>query len=548
MVCLKYKTKNFFCIKKSILYSVLYALIIALVFLIMDKLYSINNEYYLFEFTGREFLNKMFLLTLLISVIPEKKVRLLIYINMLLFSFIQFVHFEYFGKNISGIEFYLFATNIGETLETLNSMLGMIFIPSMIVLFTFFIIYGVDSKFNNHMFKYKHGLHIFLVVILIMLGKVFYISNIKVGKLVSAHSKEIYPVVNRHSSRNFFVSANYFFTGILPKKIFGKDQNFPTLDKPQMIQNDINRTVILIVGESLRYDYFALENNKLTPKLQSLKDNDGFYFKKVYSGGTMTKVSFSVLVNRLKYPEGLVQVNREDNCIFKLAKENNIKTSFISAQNNQQLQMIRDMMCPKYIDEFISRSDFGNYIVPTGYDEDLQRMLSKLKSLNDNNLIVMQQRGSHSPYESRFPKHFDKYSAYENSVLYTDNTIYNLIDYIEKESENQEVFMFFVSDHGELLGENGKKGHGDLEQKVYEVPFLMYTNSKSKDTDKIFNNIKNHYDISNYIIDLLGYKADLPTGDDREIYIMNSDLEGFSGYGKIKIINGIESNIEINRN
>jgi len=125
--------------------------------------------------------------------------------------------------------------------------------------------------------------------------------------------------------------------------------------------------------------------------------------------------------------------------------------------------------------------------------------------------------------------------------------LYDLIKYIDNEA-TQETYIFYVSDHGELLGENGKNGHGHLEKNVYEVPFLMYTNSKSKETKEIFSNIRSHYDISNYIIHLLGYKADMPSGADREIYIMNSDLDGFSGYGKIKIVDGIETDIELLRN
>ena len=512
----------------------------------MDWLYSFSNEHFLFELSVKEFFYKIFSMIILISIIPSKKIRLSIYITMVSFSLFQYIHFEYFGKNISAIEFYLFATNLGETFETLGSMLSIMFVPLIIVLFASLLIYLIDSKFNSHIFKLKYGVHLVIIVLLFLSGKVFYISNIKVETLEHHHSKYLYPMINRHSLRNFYVSLNYFTVGILPKKIFGKNSKFSILDKPEIIQKDINRTVVLIIGESLRYDYFTLDNNKLTPKLQTLKEDKNFYFKKIYSGGTMTKVSVSVLINRLKYPEGLVQINNEDNCLFRLAKENNIQTNFISAQKGKYLLMIRDMICPKYIDNLINRDDFEQDIVPTGYDEDLKTMLEKL-DISNNSLIVLQHRGSHSPYKRQYPTSFNHYSPYENTALYTDSSLYNLIKYIDSES-TQETFIFYVSDHGELLGENGKKGHGHLEKNVYEVPFLMYTNSKSKELRDIFKYVRNHYDISTYITHLLGYKVDLPTKEDREIYIMNSDLDGFSGYGKIKIIDGVESNIEFIRN
>ena len=360
-------------------------------------------------------------------------------------------------------------------------------------------------------------------------------------------NKIIYPVANRHSARNFFVSMNYFLAGILPKKAFGTSLEFPILEKPKLLHYDLNRTVILIIGESLRYDVFALYDNKLTLKLQSLKSDKNFFHKKIYAGGTMTKVSVATLINRLKYPSTLQQINDEKNCLFKLAKENDFGTYFLSAQRDKNLEMIRDMICPKSIDTLITRDTFDSYMLPSGYDEDLKTVLKKLNILDKNNFIVMQQRGSHSPYAKQYPTAFNQYDAYENTALYTDTTLYDLIELI-KEDRAQEIFLFYVSDHGELLGENGKQGHGTLEKQVYEVPFLMYTNSRSQELKTVFKTVKSHYDLSNYMLRLLGYEADINRGEDREIYILNSDLDGFSGYGVVKIKDSIEQAMEIRRN
>jgi glucan phosphoethanolaminetransferase (alkaline phosphatase superfamily) len=257
-------------------------------------------------------------------------------------------------------------------------------------------------------------------------------------------------------------------------------------------------------------------------------------------------VSVSTLINRLKYPNGLPQISQEDNCLFKLAKENNFSTYFLSGQTTSHLQIIRDLMCPKYIDKLVDRNDFPVYIKPKGYDEDLQTLIEKMNLLEEKHLIVLQQRGSHSPYAKQYPKEYDKHTPYENTALYTDNSLYKLIKYV-KENSKSETFLFYVSDHGELLGENGKKGHGHLSKEVYEVPFLMYTNSKNEKLKEQFKHTKNHYDISNYVLSLLGYKAELIKEEDRRLYILNADLDGFSGYGTIDINSSVESRIEIKR-
>jgi glucan phosphoethanolaminetransferase (alkaline phosphatase superfamily) len=512
----------------------------------MDKAYALSNEYFIFKFTSKEFFNKLLIFALLVSLMPKSKARIVIYFLIILFSFSQYVHFEYFGKNINAIEFYLLGTNLHESIEVFSTMLGMVLIPLIISLVAFITLLLLDKHIATKAFKYKHGLTVLLIALLALNIQMFYVTNLKKGKLKHSQSKLLYPTTNRHSARNFFVSANYFVFGILPKKLSSSVADYPVLEKPILIDNDVNRTVILVIGESLRYDTFSLHDNKLTPKLQSLKSDENFFYKKVYSGGTMTKVSVSTLINRLKYPNGLPQISQEDNCLFKLAKENDFSTYFLSGQTTSHLQIIRDLMCPKYIDKLVDRNDFPAYMKPKGYDEDLQTLIVKLDILKEKNLIVLQHRGSHTPYEKQYPKEYDKYSSYENTALYTDNSLYQLIKYVKENSKN-ETFLFYVSDHGELLGENGKKGHGHLSKEVYEVPFLMYTNSKNEKLKEQFKYTKNHYDISNYVLSLLGYKAELIKEEDRTIYILNADLDGFSGYGMLDINSSIESQIEKKR-
>jgi len=546
MVCLKYKERNFVCVKKSILYSLLYAFLFTLVLLFMDKAYALSNEYFIFEFTSKEFFNKLLIFALVLSLIPKPKARVIIYLLIIVVSFVQYVHFDYFGKNINAIEFYLLGTNLHETIEVFSTMMGMILIPLVIVVIALILLLLLDRYVAVKSFKYKHGLPILLVVLLALNMQMFYVTNLKTGKLKHSQSKLLYPTTNRHSARNFFISANYFLFGVLPKKLSHSGASFPILKKPELITKDLNRTVILVIGESLRYDTFSLHDNKLTPKLQSLKEDKNFFYKKVYSGGTMTKVSVSTLINRLKYPNGLSQISQEDNCLFRLAKENKFGTYFLSGQTTSHLQIIRDLMCPKYIDKLIDRDDFTTYMQPKGYDEDLETLIQKIGILKEKNFIVLQHRGSHSPYEKQYPKEYDRYSSYENTALYTDNSLYELINYVKENSKN-ETFLFYVSDHGELLGENGMKGHGHLLKEVYEVPFLMYTNTKNSQLKEQFKYVKNHYDISNYVLSLLGYKADLIKDEDRTLYILNADLDGFSGYGVIDINKSVESKMEIKR-
>lgn len=534
--------------KKLFFFNFVYALFTSIIFIMMDKVYTLHNPHFIFDFTILEFTKKLLLLFLFISILQKKIIRLSIFFLLILFSFFQYIHFEYFERNIQGIEFYLFFTEIYETFETLNNMLSLITFPLIISLSSAFLIYLVDKTISKNLYFFKYAGLLFFTALLGVNMYIYTIINIQHKRLSHFHIKWICPMTHRHSSRNFFVSLNYFIYGIMPQKISTIHSDYPLLKKPSLIHKDINKTIILCIGESLRYDKFSMKHkNNFTPRLQAMKDNHLIYIKKIYAGGTVTKVSVATLINRLKYPKSFLQVTQENNCLFKLAKENHLNTYFISRQANIQLEMIRDTICPKYIDNFIYREKFVNYIKPLGYDEDLQKIIKKIDILKANNFIVLQHRGSHSPYKKQYPETFKQYpNSYDNTVLYTDYSLSKLIRYIHKSVKN-EVFFFYVSDHGEMIGEKGKKGHGSLDKEVYEVPLIMYTNASDPLVKKAFYHIKTHYDLSNYILSLLGYSSD-SLYKDKNIYILNSDIDAYSGYAMISIKDGKESNITIINN
>jgi len=99
-------------------------------------------------------------------------------------------------------------------------------------------------------------------------------------------------------------------------------------------------------------------------------------------------------------------------------------------------------------------------------------------------LIVLHQMGNHGPaYYKRYPKAFEKFTpvcktnqlekctreeinnAYDNAILYTDYFLSKVIDFLKPYSKDFDTAMFYVSDHGESLGENGLYLHG--------LPYIM---------------------------------------------------------------------------
>jgi lipid A ethanolaminephosphotransferase len=123
--------------------------------------------------------------------------------------------------------------------------------------------------------------------------------------------------------------------------------------------------------------------------------------------------------------------------------------------------------------------------------------------------------GNHGPaYYKRYPPAFEKFTptckssdlslctpteignAYDNAILYTDDFLAKTIGVLEKNDHQFETIMFYVSDHGESLGENGIYLHG-LPKSVapdaqLHIPAIMWFGSSFHDADTSKIQAKRH--------------------------------------------------------
>jgi glucan phosphoethanolaminetransferase (alkaline phosphatase superfamily) len=239
--------------------------------------------------------------------------------------------------------------------------------------------------------------------------------------------------------------------------------------------------------------------------------------------------------------------------LLKLAKKNEFKTVFISSQADVAAYMPR-----KYIDEYLVRDQHD--IAPLFdkmHDDALIKILSNLE-LKNRNMVILHQRNAHAPYHRNYRHRvdeFEKYkvaeedrhkrktlNTYDNATLYNDSFISDAIAYIRENMEGS-VYMFYTSDHGENLGEDGLWGHGMLAPATADIPFLAYV--KNADEEYI-NRLKSmpiptHFDIGVLIAELLGYKVSDPNTPDGTYYINGKGIAGELDY--IKYQKGAEDKI-----
>lgn len=167
------------------------------------------------------------------------------------------------------------------------------------------------------------------------------------------------------------------------------------------------------------------------------------------------------------------------------------------------------------------------------YDEILLSGLKEqiLASKKNKILVVLHTSTSHGPtYSKKYPPQFETFkpvcnsvelgncsheeliNAYDNTIVYTDYLLHNVIEDLKQLKEYKSA-MFFVSDHGESLGEKNLYMHGIplsiAPKEQYEIPFIVWLSDSSKQLkpDKtlsqnhVFHSVLNFLNIQSPVYD-----------------------------------------------
>lgn len=232
--------------------------------------------------------------------------------------------------------------------------------------------------------------------------------------------------------------------------------------------------IIVVVGETARADHFSLNGYSRSTNPLLEKEKNLISYTNISSCGTSTAISVPCMFafsEREKFD--VETAGRTENILDVLAKAN---VNVLWRDNNSS---------SKGVAERVSYQDFRSPDINPVCDEECRDigMLSGLQEYIDQQqediLIVLHQMGSHGPaYFKRYPQEYEKFTpvctsaelsecseeqivnTYDNTILYTDYFLSQVIELLKKNSQRHETAMFYISDHGESLGENGIYLHG----------------------------------------------------------------------------------------
>ncbi len=258
-----------------------------------------------------------------------------------------------------------------------------------------------------------------------------------------------------------------------------------------LICTDEDLIVVFVLGESLRPDHLGFNGygRNTTPLLDK---EDIISFPNIYTEQTYTNRSVPHLLTRA------------DSSNFNLAYKEKSFISLFNACDYYTAWLANQEAADTYV-YFMNEGDTlihvniekSPYIFDKWVDTDLIPLFDNiLEKSNNKKFMLLHTIGSHWWYNSHFTDEFEQYkpiaksrmissnsqeemiNSYDNTVLFTDYFIFNLIERIR----NKRAILIYQSDHGEALGEDGIWLHASETPFTHKAAGFVWMSSSYKET------------------------------------------------------------------
>jgi len=328
------------------------------------------------------------------------------------------------------------------------------------------------------------GITLALVVGSVFLFSSFYASFARQHKELRQRANPVYFLYSTVK----FATQSLQSVSVGPITIVGADARISAADEGREL-------VILVIGETARADHFSL-NGYARDTNPQLREKNVINFSNFQACGTSTAASVPCMFMLDGETKKTLEINKQENLLDVLQRSG---VNVLWRDNNSD---------SKGVASRVQYEDFRSPKVNSVCDVECrdEGMLVDLQNYIDLHprgdiLIVLHQMGNHGPaYYKRYPPAFEKFkptckesdlslcsreeivNAYDNAILYTDHFLTKAIELLQRNDSKFETGLFYVSDHGESLGENGLYLHG-LPKSIapaaqLHVPAVMWFGSK----------------------------------------------------------------------
>jgi glucan phosphoethanolaminetransferase (alkaline phosphatase superfamily) len=418
----------------------------------------------------------------------------------------------------SGFLLTLSSTNTNEIISYLSSFkLMIVFVVIYWILYIFLWIKMQNASLFGKKAK-KIALYFYLLLFIGIILLAIFSLFIRAEK---PKTKEVFYTVPLSFRTKFNKTYPYNFLLKTYNAISEKLEIIQRLERvkdftfnPLVKDDEVCEIYVFVMGESARYSNFGFNGyeRNTTPFLSSLKkEGNLFVFSNVFASGNLTNNTLPFLMTRATVLEK--QRANEEKSLITLFHEAGFKTYVLSNQGEGEPFLRQLALEADY--GFVNKSD-------ASFDEKYDGLLlpqidSILNEKVKKKCLFLFTLGSHYKYNFRYPSHFEKFTptiaktfftyemveknkalfvnAYDNSVLYTDFFIHEVIKRIE--NQNCKSTLFYISDHGENIFDTPEVniGHGTLhptKQELHVPMFIWFSDSYLQTEDSVVFNLKNN--------------------------------------------------------
>ena len=370
-----------------------------------------------------------------------------------------------------------FETDPSEFLDLVNYK--SIFYFLILGLLPSLFVWKVDLKKLQLKLQFIQRLKYFLVMVVVFVV------------VVLSFSKHYTSFARENRDLRLYITPTYYLYSVIKfidSKIATSTKPFVEIGLDAKIdkKSSQRRLVILVVGETARSDHMSINGYELKTN-PYLEQEEIISFKKMTSCGTDTAWSVPCMFSFLD----------RDN--YNHASGKNMSNSLdLISRAGASVLWLDNNSDSKGVAERVPYSDYrsselNSVCNPECRDEGmLTNIQSYIDKQNNNDvMIVLHTMGSHGPaYYKRYPPEFEVFTpscktsqlnectdeeitnAYDNTILYTDYFLSKVIGVLKVNSDNSDTAMFYISDHGESLGEGGLYLHG--------MPYFMAPDEQIK--------------------------------------------------------------------
>ena len=509
--------------------------VITFLLLLPDTIFSFVNPN-LAVCANTDKIGVMALLALCLTFVSNKKFLIAFIAFFGLLQMTQFSSMAYFGVYLTPYAIDFIFLEAGDVATEIKDVWFKYLYVIPLVAVPYFMIGWLLCREKLYRFKIKYG----WVFILLFFGLFFCKARTPRGAFQMMFKQTCF------ASFNTVNSYSMYFANILPEKIFGKkaEKEYPAYVLTNTDKGGAEPVnIVFVVGESINVNHFSLfgYSRPTTPRLGAFaKEYPAFIYKKAWAAAVNTMISLPMLYNIQVNPKNYRKLIKRDSYLFKMARENGFKVTYIEGQNESLLKKT-------------SVSDTDALFV---YDEKdsaakgeigfLQNVFSKIDLNEGRNLVLVHRRNIHSPYKNNTMFEAEKYALftdketdsrindYDNAVRYEDDVMVEILKFAQ--SSKQKTYFFFISDHGEALGQNGIWGHGHLDAADLEVPFMYAVFNGTDDalSEKLTaKTVLCSHDVSLAVAEALGWRVEIPGEDLRVCQVNGRDSMGRAGVLKI---------------